>query len=108
MDFPARFALLQVLATLFLYSEATEYFVSIGGDDSNPGTLEKPWSHVQKAIKVLAPGDVCTIRGGVYNEEVSISGLQGTKENPITFRSYPGETVTFDGTVPITSNWEKY
>ena len=100
--------LLQVLATLFLHSEAAEYFVSISGDDSNPGSLEKPWRHVQRAVTVLTPGDVCTIRGGVYNEEVTISGLRGTKESPIMFRSYPGETVTFDGTAPITSSWEKY
>ena len=65
---------------------------------------------MQKAVAELTPGDVCTIRGGVYNEEVTISGLKGTKENPIVFRSYPGEIVTFDGTctAPITSSWEKY
>ena len=101
--------LLQViLATLFPQIEAAEYFVSINGDDSNPGSLEKPWKHVQNAVSVLTPGDVCTIRGGIYQEEVIVSGLQGTKENPITFRSYPGETVIFDGTVAITSSWEKY
>ena len=84
--------------------------MSVDGNDNNPGTLVKPWRHVQKAVAELTPGDVCTIRGGVYNEEVTISGLRGTKENPITFRSYPGEIVTFDGTctAPITSSWEKY
>ena len=108
MKFFTRLTLLKILAILFLHSEATEYFVSVNGDDNNHGSLENPWRHVQKAITVLTPGDVCTIRGGVYNEEVAISGLQGTKENPITFRSYPGETVTFDGTMPITSSWKKY
>ena len=102
-------ALTQLLVFLLLAtSEAAEYFVSVDGDNSNPGTLEKPWQHVQKAVTVLIPGDVCTIRGGVYHEDVTISSLQGTKENPIVFRSYPGERVTFDGTVPITSNWENY
>ena len=96
------------LLSLFPASRAKEYFVSVDGDDSNSGTFEKPWKHVQKAVTALAPGDVCTIRGGIYNEKVTISGLRGTKENPITFRSYPGESVIFDGTVPITSSWEKY
>ena len=88
-----------------------EYFVSTNGDNSNPGTFEKPWKHIQRAVSTLTPGDICTIRGGTYYEEVTISGLQGTKENPITFRSYSGETgetVTFDGTIPITNSWEKY
>ena len=93
---------------LLATSEAAEYFVSLDGDDNNPGTLMKPWRHVQKAVTLLTPGDVCTIRVGVCNEEVTISGLRGTKENPIIFRSYPGETVTFDGTASITSSWEKY
>ena len=96
------------LVVLLALSEAVEYFVSVDGDDNNIGTPDKPWRHVQKAATTMIPGDVCTIRGGVYDEEVTISGLQGTRENPITFRSYPGEIVTFDGTVPITSSWEKY
>ena len=92
----------------FSATRSAEYFVSTDGDDSNPGTFEKPWKHVQRAVSTLTPGDICTIRAGMYYEEVTISGLQGTKENPIMFRSYPGETVTFDGTVPITSSWRMY
>ena len=97
-----------VLDILFVLDEATEYFVSVDGDDSNPGTIEKPWGHVQKAVTVLSPGDVCVIREGRYSEEVVVSGLKGTQEKPITIRSHPGEVVTFDGTVPITSSWENY
>ena len=106
------YKLLVLVQLLFLSvsirASATEYFVSINGEDHNPGTLEKPWRHVQKAVTSLTPGDTCTIRGGVYSEEVTITELQGTKENPITFRSYPGETVTFDCTIPIINSWEKY
>ena len=36
----------QVLAVLLAVNEATEYFVSVDGDDNHPGTLEKPWRHV--------------------------------------------------------------
>ena len=103
-------SLVQVItvAVLITAGEGTEYFVSIDGDDNSPGTLQKPWKHVRKALTILTPGDICTIRGGQYSEEVLINGLRGTQEKPIVFRSYPGETVTFDGTIPITSNWEKY
>lgn len=82
---------LQVPSIMIVLVEATEYFVSFNGDDSNPGTLQKPWRHVQKAVTVLNPGDTCTIREGDYSEEVSISGLKGTMDKPITYRSYPGE-----------------
>ena len=97
-----------LLVTLLTSTRATEYFVSLEGNDDNPGTLQKPWQHVQHAVTVLRPGDICTIREGRYSEEVVISGLQGTVDDPITFRSYPGENVVFDGTTPITTSWEKY
>ena len=100
--------IISVLSVLTVFVEAIEYFISLDGDDSNPGTLQKPWRHVQKAATMLSPGDVCTIREGHYAEDVTISGLKGTKDKPITFRSYPGEMVTFDGTAPITSEWETY
>ena len=101
-------AIITVLSSLTVLIEATEYFVSLDGDDSNPGTLQKPWRHVQKAATMLSPGDMCTIREDHYAEDVTINGLKGTKDKPITFRSYPGEMVTFDGTAPITSEWETY
>ena len=70
--------------------------------------VQKPWRHVKRAVDAMHAGDTCTIREGRYFEEVTVSGLQGTSEEPITFRSYPGEHVVFDGTVPIVSTWEKY
>ena len=103
-----RVVLLHILSILFTVGGATEYFVSHDGDDSNPGTLEKPWRHIQKAVTMLSPGDICTVREGQYSEEIVISGLKGTQDNPITFRSFPGELVTFDGTIPISGSWEKY
>ena len=105
MELYKQLVFVQLLCLLSVSARAgaTEYFVSADGDDHNPGTLEKPWKHIQKAITSLTPGDTCTIRGGVYSEEVVITKLRGTKENPIKFRSYPGETVTFDGTIPISN-----
>ena len=109
MKLRVKFMVVELI--LLLFSECiggTEYFVSVDGDDGNPGTYQKPLKTIQKAAKLLAPGDMCTIRAGQYSEEVTINALRGTPEKPITFRSYPGETVTFDGTIPITSQWEKY
>ena len=91
-----------------LPAEGMEYFVSLSGDDGNPGTISRPFQHVHKAVSVLKPGDVCTLREGRYSEEVAIMGLQGSPGSPITFRAFLGETVLFDGTVPLVSKWDKY
>ena len=100
---------LSILVLLLANVGATEYFVSIDmGSDDNPGTLEKPWQHVQKAISVLQPGDVCVIRGGTYHEEVTVTGLKGTPKQPVMFRAYPGEKVVFDGTSAIKGSWNVY
>jgi hypothetical protein len=88
---------------------AAEYYVSVtAGSDGNPGSLSQPWQHVQRAVSVLKPGDTCTIRGGTYQEEVSVKGLKGTQESPITFRSYPGEEVVFDGSYLIKGQWSVF
>ena len=101
---------LAVLIVLINAVAATEYYVSVdNGSDSNPGTLNEPWQHIQRAVTELVPGDVCTIRGGTYYEEVFISKLKGTSKQPITFRSYPGEFVTFEGTNgTIKGLWNTY
>ncbi len=96
------------LSLHLLLAKGTEYFVSPTGDDGNSGTIISPFQHVQKAVELLKPGDVCTIREGRYSEEVSVHSLQGAPGNPITFRAYPGEDVVFDGTVSLTYKWEKY
>lgn len=89
---------------------ATEYYVSINnGSDDNPGTMQRPFKHIQQAVTVLRPGDTCFIRGGRYHEEVHISGLLGRVEAPIYFTAYPEEEVVFDGTSgPIKASWKKY
>ena len=101
--------LLAIVSVLAHFIDGAEYFVSVeDGSDSNTGTITSPWQHVSKAVSVLQPGDTCTIRAGAYFEEVEISRLSGTKDQPITFGAYPGETVTFDGTGgPINTKWTK-
>lgn len=94
-----------LFALLFTVSDASEYFVSLKGSDSNPGTMDKPWRHVTTAVSFLKPGDICSIREGRYNDYVLIAGLKGTASEPITFRAYPGENVIFDGTTQIQGDW---
>ena len=51
---------------------ANDYYVSISGDDSNPGTLELPFRTIQHAASIVEAGDTVHIRGGIYREKISI------------------------------------
>ncbi len=77
-------------------SYATEYYVSPRGNDSNSGTLNRPWKTIAKASSLAGPGDIITIRRGTYAERV-IPARSGTPGKFITYRAYPKEKVTIDG-----------
>lgn len=78
------------------------YFVAPDGNDSNPGTLERPWATWQKAFTAAEPGDTVYIRGGVYyagNEDefgVFVAQKKGSKTYPFSIFNYPGETPILD------------
>lgn len=85
----------------------TEYYVSLKGDDQNPGTREKPFRHIQKCADIMQPGDVCYVREGTYREIVRPKN-SGQKRFPIYYVAYPGEKVTISGTEPITAKWSRF
>jgi parallel beta-helix repeat protein len=47
------------------------YFVSMTGNDTNPGTIDRPWRTLGKAANTLQPGDSVLVRGGTYVEQVT-------------------------------------
>jgi hypothetical protein len=83
------------------------YYVSVQGNDQNPGTREEPFRHIQKYADIAQPGDVCLVREGIYRETVSPKN-SGRKGDPIRYVAYPGEKVTISGTEPVTGKWTKY
>jgi hypothetical protein len=74
------------------------YFVSTSGHDSNPGTLSRPWRHIQHAADTVQAGDTVYVRQGVYNEVVTLKSSGSAAAGFISFSSYPGELATLDGT----------
>ena len=82
-------------------------FISLDGDDSNEGSMGKPFRTFKKALEVLTPGMTCYIREGEYEETLNMSGLRGEIGHPITFEAYRGERVFFDGTSTISGKWIK-
>ena len=61
-----------------------EYFVSPSGDDSNPGTQERPFRTIGHAAQVVNPGDTVVVLSGTYQEAVQIE-RSGEEGRPITF-----------------------
>ena len=87
-----------------LASNAAVYFVSQNGDDLDDGSIGSPLKTIQKAAEIMAAGDVCYIRAGIYRETVKPKN-SGTPGSPITFLPYNGENVTITGTDRITA-WQ--
>lgn len=89
------------------------YYVSPNGSDSNPGTIDRPWRTIIKAVNAMQPGETTFVRQGTYNTFVPIGwsagewAKNGTPEAPITLRAYPGETVVWqsDPSYPKDKQW---
>jgi uncharacterized repeat protein (TIGR02059 family) len=85
---------------------ATTYYVSTTGSDSNPGTLSQPWATWQKGFNSISAGDILYIRGGTYTQGsfsmvgvnciVGVNGKNGTSGNKYTVIAYPGESPVLD------------
>jgi Right handed beta helix region len=94
---------LTLLAMLVCVSGAfgqanASFYVSTAGDDSNPGTQSAPWRTVQHAADTVRAGSTVNVRGGIYEELVSINASGNASDGFTTFRSYPGETAILDAT----------
>src|SRR5579859_8202122 len=74
----------------------SSFYVSATGNDSNPGTQTAPWRTVQHAADTARAGSTVNVRGGIYEELVSIKASGNPTDGFITFRSYPGETAILD------------
>jgi Right handed beta helix region len=96
--------------------EACTHYVAPTGSDSNPGAIETPWRHLQKAFDALVAGQVACLRSGTYEPNGTFNSpsyrhtFSGTGEpnNPIVIRSYPGETAIILGEVVVRGSHVKF
>lgn len=108
-----------MIVPLLLGAQSTYYVAPTGGDDNNVGTdITAPWATWQKAFSTADAGDTVYFRGGVWYPQdhsrgsavVEIHtkdgiGHAGTREAPIQFFNYPGETPILDcSQVDMTGN----
>ncbi len=99
------------------------YYVSLAGDDRNPGTAERPWRHVEWAMTrpLLQGGDTIRIRQGVYRpiaeavpnrdsptDDTLIRPVAGgERDRPITVTAEPGAAVTLSGRF-LAERWQPF
>ena len=102
-------------SVLFLFSNAaipaaTEFYVAANGNDTNPGTKDKPFAMLEAArdaIRALKqqgkmPTDGVTvwIRGGTYPREKSFAlnaSDSGLENSPVVYRACENESVRLSG-----------
>ena len=95
------FIFLIMLSFASLNSSAKEYFVKAANVTGiEDGSEARPFSTIGKATAVAKAGDVVTVHGGVYREEVLIPYDQ------ITFQTYQNEEVIINGT-EIVLGWKQ-
>ena len=74
------------------------YYISTTGNDNNSGiSKENAYASLLKAAEVVKPGDTVYILGGIYEiSEKLYMLLEGTKDQPITFKAYDDTIPVFD------------
>ena len=75
----------------------TSLYVAPNGDDSNPGTIEKPLRTIQHAADIAKPGATVNLRAGSYCQRLAVTISGSAQQGFITFRSQPGEHAILDG-----------
>jgi hypothetical protein len=62
-----------------LTAQATEYFVAPDGDDAKPGSVISSFRTIQRGAELAQPGDVISVRSGVYHEHINPLLVDGPK-----------------------------
>ncbi|HEY5055792.1 MAG TPA: hypothetical protein VII58_06505, partial [Acidobacteriaceae bacterium] len=92
-----------------------DLYVSSQGDDSGPGTIDKPFRSLRAAqaavrsLRASSPGAVAVyLRAGThYLDETLIFKPEdsGAQQAPITYAAYPGEGAVLSGGARLDLNW---
>jgi len=65
--------------------------------DEGPGTEEQPFATIQRAARVLQPGEKAIVHGGVYRECVRPARSGTGADHMIAYEAAPGETAIVRG-----------
>jgi len=87
-------------------SAGKQYYVSMRGNDTNDGSASRPLRTISAAGRLAQPGDVVTVREGVYRERITPPRGGTSDQTRITYRAEPGEKVAIKGSEVI-KGWQK-
>ncbi|MHB1036856.1 MAG: right-handed parallel beta-helix repeat-containing protein [Pirellulales bacterium] len=85
---------------------AAELFVAPGGNDANPGTQAAPLRTIQRGAELAQPGDVITVRAGVYRERIDPPRGGESSAKRIVYQAASGDKVEIKGS-EVVKNWVK-
>ncbi|HYA48345.1 MAG TPA: right-handed parallel beta-helix repeat-containing protein, partial [Burkholderiales bacterium] len=74
--------------------------------DANPGTAELPFLTIDRAARVLGPGERVVIKEGVYRERVDPARGGAGPDRMISYEAAPGANVVVKGSRLAVSGWE--
>jgi hypothetical protein len=74
-----------------------DVYVSSKGNDSNPGTINKPLKSLQRAADLARPGTTIYVRGGLYCERLKVTSRGSQEAGFVSFQSQAGERAILDG-----------
>lgn len=83
---------------------ASNYHVSLNGNNSNDGSLELPFRTIAKAAGLVKAGDTVFIHEGTY-EETLVPAKSGLPGFPIVFQAYNSEKVIITAMQAL-NNWQ--
>jgi len=86
-------------------------YLAPDGSNSNPGTSDRPWQTLEKAVASVEPGDTIVLRAGTYGARgtTSVMGSAGTGAAPITWRGHPDDAMpTVLGHFKITASHQRF
>ena len=98
-------ALLLLVLTTYT-ATASEFHVSVNGDDKDNGSSSKPFKTISAAVQVAQPGDFITVHAGTYRERVTPPRGGDSDAKRIVYQAAPGEKVVIKGS-EVVRNWQK-
>jgi hypothetical protein len=111
MNQPWRHAMALTVFTLPVFAQP--YYVAPGGDDADPGALERPFATLQRAQAAVrqSPGPV-RLRGGThYLQETLVFRAEdsGTRAAPVVYEAYGDEEPVISGGIRLEAlDWRPY
>lgn len=117
VTFAMKFILPVLSMALSLSLHASDIFVSPDGNDTNPGTLDKPVAtlpHAQELARTASKNGAVNVylRGGTYYLAAPLvftAADSGTKDAPVIYLAYAQEKPVISGGAKLTGlNWRPY